>query len=110
MMINKLIVDTLKNLNIPVSFQKYSGDSDKYITFHKYFTDGAGYEDDEEMLTEHFIQIDVWSKSDYTSIVIEVRKLLIERGFKRLNEADLYENDTKIYHKAMQFYFLEGDD
>lgn len=106
-MINKLIINTLKPLNIPVCFQRYSGKSETYITFHEYLETGEEYEDDEESLTSHYIQIDVWSKSDYTSLVKEVKNLLITAGFQRLNEADLYEEDTKIYHKGLKFYYLE---
>ncbi|MCH4198532.1 MAG: hypothetical protein LKF87_08195 [Clostridium tyrobutyricum] len=59
------------------------------------------------MLTAHYVQVDVWSKTDYINIVKEVKEKLISVGFKRLNEADLYEKDTKIYHKGMRFYYLE---
>ncbi|NFN85870.1 hypothetical protein FDF31_04725 [Clostridium sporogenes] len=104
---NKLIIDTLKPLKIPVSFQKYTGRKDTYITFHGYFTGGEEYEDDNEVLTAHYVQVDIWSKTDYTNIVKEVKEKLISVGFKRLNEADLYEKDTRIYHKGMRFYYLE---
>lgn len=106
-MINKLIIDALKPLNIPVSFQRYTGKADTYITFHEYFTNGEEYEDDEEALTAHYIQVDVWSKVDYTGIVKSIKELLLKAGFKRLNEVDLYEEDTKIYHKGLKFYYLE---
>jgi hypothetical protein len=105
--INKLIMDTLKPLNIPVTFQKYNGKADIYVTFHEYMATGEAYEEDEESLTGHYVQIDVWSKDDYTSLVMKVKELLLNAGFKRLNEIDLYEEDTKIYHKGMKFYFLE---
>lgn len=106
-MINKLIIDALKPLNIPVSFQRYTGKEDTYITFHEYFANGEEFEDDEEALTAHYIQVDIWSKTDYTSLVENVRELLQSVGFKRLNETDLYEDDTKIYHKGLKFYYLE---
>lgn len=106
-MINKLIIDALKPLNIDVCFKRYSGKDDTYITFHEYFSGGEEYEDDEEIFTAHYLQVDVWSKTDYTSLVNEVKNLLKFAGFKRLNEADLYEEDTKIYHKGLKFYYLE---
>jgi hypothetical protein len=108
MIINKLIIDSLGSLNIPVTFQKYSGNSEEYITFHEYYSEGEAHEDDEEALTSHYIQVDVWTKSDYTILVDNIRNLLIEAGFKRLNESDLYEEISGIYHKIMKFYFLEG--
>lgn len=66
---NKFIMDTLKSLKIPGAFQKYSGKSETYITFHEYLAAGEEYEDDVEALTAHYIQVDVWSKADYTNIV-----------------------------------------
>ncbi|MPM61780.1 hypothetical protein SDC9_108640 [bioreactor metagenome] len=109
-MINKLIIETLKPLKIPVAFQKYNGKAETYITFHEYLAAGEEYEDDEESLTAHYIQVDVWSKTDYTDIVKNIKQLLLKAGFKRLNEADLYEEDVKIYHKGLKFNYLEESD
>lgn len=106
-LMNNLILETLKPLNVPVSFQKYSGKAKEYITFHEYFGTGESYEDDLETLTGHYIQVDVWSKNDYTKLVNDVRQMLILNGFKRLNEIDLYEEDTGIYHKGLKFLYLE---
>lgn len=106
-MINNMIVEALKPLKIPVHFQKYTGKVETFITFHEYFSGGEEFEDDEESLTAHYIQVDVWSKTDYTDLVDEVKNLLNNAGFKRLNEIDLYEEDTKIYHKGLKFYYLE---
>jgi len=106
-MISKIILDALKPLKIPVSFQKYSGKAKTYITFHEYLVSGEEYEDDEESLTAHYIQVDIWSKDDYTELVKSVKELLLKVGFKRLNEIDLYEEETKIYHKGLKFYYLE---
>ncbi|WP_040210854.1 hypothetical protein [Clostridium polynesiense] len=106
-MINKTIIEILKPLNIPVTFQKYTGKAETYITFHEYLTSGEAYEEDEEALIGHYIQIDIWSKGDYTVIVKEAKEKLRKAGFRRLNESDLYEEDTKIYHKGLKFYYLE---
>ncbi len=106
-MISKILLDALTPLKIPVSFQRYSGKAKTYITFHEYLVSGEEYEDDEESLTAHYIQVDVWSKDDYTAIVKNVKELLFNVGFKRLNEIDLYEEETKIYHKGLKFYYLE---
>ncbi|MBU3100664.1 MULTISPECIES: hypothetical protein [Clostridium] len=106
-MINEIIIDSLKALNVPLSFQKYSGKAETYVTFHEYLETGEEYEEDEESLTAHYIQVDVWSKGDYTDLVRKVKNPLIAAGFKRINEVDLYEEDTKIYHKGLKFYYLE---
>ena len=106
-MINKLTIDSLKPLKIPVCFQRYSGKAEAYVTFHEYLETGEEYEDDEETLTAHYVQVDVWSKNDYTEIVKEAKNLLRAAGFKRLSEIDLYEEDTKVYHKGLKFYYIE---
>lgn len=105
-MINKLIIDTLKPLNIPVNFQKYTGTVSTYITFFNYLTQGEEFSDDQEIGTGHYIQVDVWSKGDYTTLVEEVKRLLREAGFIRKSEIDLYETDTQFYHKGLRFFYL----
>ena len=106
-MINKLIRDTLKSINIPVTFQKYTGKEKEYITFHEYLVNGESYEDDDEIYTSHYIQVDIWTKSDYSKLVDKVKELLKKGGFKRINEIDLYEEESKTYHKGLKFYYLE---
>jgi hypothetical protein len=107
MNLNSLVVDTIKNLGVPVSFQNYTGKEPTYITFFEYNQQGEEYADDTEIGTGHFIQIDIWSKSDYIMLVESVKNSLIKAGFWRLSEIDLYENDTNIYHKGMRFFYLE---
>ena len=104
---NKLILETLSPLGIPVAFQKYSGSASTYITFHEYLETGEHYEDDLETFTGHYIQLDVWSKDDYSSLVKNIKSELQTIGFKRLDEADLYEPDTSLYHKGLRFFYLE---
>lgn len=107
MSLNKLIIDTLKPVGVPVAFQTYSGTATTYITFFEYSQQSALNADDEEQKTVHRIQVDVWSKGDYTSIVDEVKQRMKEAGFRRTTETDLYEPDTKIYHKVLRFSYVE---
>lgn len=107
-MINKLVLDTLKPLGVPVGFQKYSGKEQTYITFHEYHQNGEAFDEDIESFSGHYIQVDVWSKTDYTDLVDNIRALLLSAGFHRLEEADFYEPDTGFYHKGLKFYFLEA--
>lgn len=107
-MINKFILETLKPLKVPVGFQKYSGRDETYITFHEYLQNGEEFEEDEESFTGHYIQIDVWSKSDYSDLAAGIKTLLRAAGFSRLDEADFYEPDTQLYHKGLKFFYLES--
>ena len=106
-MINKMVMEALLPLNLPVSFQKYSGKAAVYITFHEYLQSGESFEDDNEAFTGHYIQVDLWSKTDYGTIADDIKRIMRESGFRRLDEADLYEPDTGIYHKGIRFFYLE---
>lgn len=106
-MINSLILQTLKPLNVPVSFQKYSGRGNTYITFFSYLEQGEQYADNEEKAAGYYIQVDVWSKNDYTELVERVKSRMKAAGFTRTSAADLFEKDTKIYHKALRFFYLD---
>jgi hypothetical protein len=107
MSLNKLILDTLKPVGVPVAFQTYSGTATTYITFFEYNQFGALHADDEEQETALFYQVDVWSKGDYTAIVQQVKQLMKQAGFRRTFETELYEPDTQIFHKVLRFSYVE---
>lgn len=105
-MINNKVIEALKSLNVPVSFQKYNGKESTYITFFNYLEQGEQYADNEEKSTGYYIQIDIWSKSDYTELIENVKNAMETAGFIRTSAGDLFESDTKIYHKAIRFFYL----
>lgn len=105
MRLNSLIVSTLAPTNVPVAWQKYSGNATTYISFFEYNQQGALFGDDSELRTRQSIQVDVWSKGDYGALVEQARTLLINAGFTRNSETELYETDTQTHHKVMRFYF-----
>lgn len=104
MSINKDILTALKDIEVPVSFQRYSGEADTYITFFTYLDMPEQHADDGELITGHYVQIDVWSKTDYTDLVETIHQKMLDAGFMKLNFYDLYEQDSNIYHKAMRFF------
>ncbi|KMY59955.1 hypothetical protein L0P96_08465 [Anoxybacillus flavithermus] len=106
MSLNKMIIDTLKPLGVPVAFQTYEGKEKTYITFFEYNQFSALNADDEEQQTAHFFQIDIWSKTDYTDLAKQVKERMIAAGFRRTSEVDLFEQETKTYHKAIRFSYV----
>lgn len=105
MSMNALILSTLSGLNVPVEYIDYSGSSSTYVTFFFYNEQGALYADDVEQETFYGLQVDVWSKSDYTELVKTIKDQLAEAGFARNFAIDLFEDDTKIYHKSLRFNY-----
>lgn len=107
MSINSKVITALSGLGIPVSFQTYSGTADTYITFFCYLETGELYSDDVQQGTGYYVQVDVWSKGNYSSLVEQVKSAMRNAGFSLLNAYDLYEEDVKVYHKVLRFYYLE---
>lgn len=110
MSINSLIINTLSSLGIPVRFhelEEKDGEPETYITFFELNQNGALYGDDAELKSRHSIQVDVWSKGNYTNTVKTVKDLLLDKGFTRTYETELYETDTKLYHKVIRFNFVQ---
>ncbi|SKC57676.1 hypothetical protein [Maledivibacter halophilus] len=104
MSINKKVISALKDIGVPVRFQTYSGDEETYITFFIYLDKPELHSDDKELINGYYVQIDIWSKEDYTDLVDTVYTRIIDAGFTKLNFYDLYEEDTKTYHKVMRFF------
>lgn len=105
MSLNNLIISTLAPTGVPVAFQKYTGTLTTYVSFFEYNQQGALFADDVEKRTRHAIQVDVWSKGNYGTLVEQVRSLMTDAGFTRNSEGEFYENDTSMYHKYMRFYY-----
>ncbi|HHV82757.1 MAG TPA: hypothetical protein GXX43_03725 [Tepidanaerobacter syntrophicus] len=104
MSINQDVIIALKDIGVPVSFQNYTGAADTYITFFTYLDKPEQHADDEETITGHYVQVDVWSKGDYTDLVKAVHEKMLAVSFTKQSFYDLYEEDVNIYHKAMRFF------
>ncbi len=77
---------------------------DKYITLFELTNFDSAWADDTALTAEVHLQVDVWVKEASTSaIAAEVDKTMKALGFKRTGSADLYEDDTKIFHKALRY-------
>lgn len=105
MNLNKLIRDTLLPLGVPVAKLRYNQTAPTYIVYTEYNQAPRFNADDQELITKHFYQVDVFSKSDFTDLVNEVRTRLTEVGFKRMFESETYDEDMNMYRSIMRFNF-----
>ncbi|WP_156290786.1 hypothetical protein [Oceanobacillus salinisoli] len=110
MNLNSLIINTLNPTGVPVAYQNYTGSESTYIRFFE-FDQGAGVEaDDEEQNSVHYIQVDIFSSGNYLSLVKQVKDLMKQADFKKNHETELFEDDTKLYHKVLRFYFISKNE
>ena len=104
---SKSIIDALSPLGVPVSLQTYSGAATTYITYFHYIEKAESYANNEETSTGDYIQVNVWSKGNYSVLVKSVTEALKQEGFRRTYATELYEDDTKLFHKIIRVFKLE---
>lgn len=107
--IDTVLTNTLEPLSIPSFYGWYDEEIDKtHVTFTLISDNEDDYADDEAESINYLVQVDIWSKEN-----MEDLKKTIKAAMKTLDNctysdgADLYENDVKIYHKALRFNVLE---
>ncbi len=101
--LNKIIMDTLKPLNVPVASMRYNQTADTYIVFLVYNEAPEMSADDEEIITKYFIQMDVFSSGNFTKLVKDVVKLMKNAGFGRMFASETYDEDMKKFRKILRF-------
>lgn len=79
------------------------------ISYYEMDNSVASKADDEEYSSNIAIQIDIWAKSpsQCSKVAIDVNSKMEELEFERTLTVDLYEQETKIYHKTMRFEKIE---
>lgn len=73
------------------------------VTFFEMINFDSEFADDKPIASEIHIQIDVWSNGNTSAIAEEVDNSLKSIGMTRYYAIDLYEYDTRIYHKSMRY-------
>lgn len=83
--------------------------SPPYIEYEIYDEDGAEWAENEEIATDYYVQVDIFSKEDYAELENKIKEKMMNADFSRSMAADLYEKDTGLYHKAMRFIFTTNN-
>jgi len=75
------------------------------ISYYEMDNSMSSKADDEEYSSNIAIQIDIWAKSSSkcSKLAIEVNSKMEDLEFERTLALDLFEQETKIYHKTMRF-------
>ena len=73
------------------------------ITYFEIDNSDTAFADDVAYASDVLVQVDVWSKGSTSAIAGEVDKTMKELGYSRTGAPDLYEPDTRVYHKALRY-------
>jgi len=105
-MVMNALLPVCTPLGITPMFANFTGTTFPNITFFLYDEQGEAWAGNVEIETGFYVQVDIWSKNpDYDSLIDTVRTAMLSSGFLGGHGPDMYENDTKIYHKPLRFSF-----
>ena len=104
---HEYIYSTLSSTNYPVEYDTYTGKQKKYITYFEILEKVEFGSDDTDEIIGHHFQVDIFSDEDPTEMKNEVIEALKNAGFSGITCQDLYEPETKTYHKAIDCYIAE---
>ena len=97
---------TVDGKSIPVAFLRYDGKATTYVTYQQEHADDSLGADNEIVAYVDFYDFDIYSKSNYMSIVEAIKTKLKDTGFTwqpSRSSGDFYEDDTGYYHKTLSF-------
>lgn len=98
--LSELIVD---NKAIPFQFLNYDGIEETYVTYQE-ISKEIRYADDYPFLTISTYDFDIYSKTNFNKIKDKLTKLLLQNGWLWVEDSeDLYEPDTRFFHKTVTF-------
>jgi hypothetical protein len=107
MNVRESVCEALKAVGAPVLFQAWqpvrSGDvpPETYITFTEMLNQPELCADGSEWIEGRYIALDIWSAVATEAMAKKVRSAMRRAGWIRRDERDLYEEDTKTFHRAM---------
>lgn len=76
-----------------------------YVEYEIFDENGEAWSEGIEIATNYYVQVDIFSTGDYTIVENKIKEKMINAGFERSMCADLWEQDTQLYHKAMRWVY-----
>ena len=101
---------TVNGTAIPVSFLRYGGTADTYVTYQQTDADNSLSGDDHLLAFVGYYDFDVFSKGNYFPILTAIIAKLEQNGFTwqpSRSSPDMFEDDTGLFHKTLCFAIPE---
>ena len=87
---------------VPVCRPDYRGDADQYITFHLLGDTGTVYAEGTAAETGTRFSVDLWSKTDYTSLLATVKSALQSSDYYVSVLTEYFEDESGYYHVVLE--------
>lgn len=93
-----------KKNGIATAHIQYVGKSKTFITWTIIDDKPIFSRDDEIVYSEVYVDIDIYSDSNYLKIMSQIKKIMKENEWIWDGDsAESFENDTKLYHRTVTF-------
>lgn len=103
------IKTALESVNIPFERLVYRGNAPSFAAYQLVISQERDFYDDENEALEHTFRIDLFSRTEYITLLRRVWRALKANEFYEISaEAEIFEQDTKLYHIAMTAKYLES--
>lgn len=102
--IERVLNNQTTGLGVPVAFMFYDGNAETYVTYMQLDKDNVLAGDDAILGCVQYYDFDVYSKSNYLTVVTNLINKLTAAGWTyqpSRDGPDLYERDTKYFHKTI---------
>lgn len=94
----------LSKLEVPVAHLRYKGKEKKYVVWTILDEEPLFSSDDEIQYSKVPVDIDIYSESNYLSLMSSIKKIMEENEWIWGGDsAEMYEEDTKLYHRTCTF-------
>ena len=89
---------------IPVAHLRYKGTSKKFTTWTITGEEPALSANDDDLCSIVSVDVDVFSEGNYLDIIKEIKQKMKDNEWVWTGDsAEMYEEDTKLYHKTCSF-------
>ena len=80
--------------------------ADTYIEYRILTERESDFAGNKNLTETYYLQVDIFSYGNYKKLAQTVKNTLKSKGYISLStDGDLYEEDTKLYHKIMRFSY-----
>lgn len=94
----------VKDKSIPVEHLRYKGKSKTFVTWTILSEIPSLSGDDEYLYSVVQVDIDIYSDGNYLDIMDEVKKIMKNNKWIWVEDsAEMYEDDTELYHRTITF-------
>lgn len=97
------------NKKIPVEFMNYFGKEETFIVYNSLGETPSLHGDDEAIASTNTYDFNIYTKGNFLPILKEIKKILKANKWRWQEDSeDLYEEDTRYFHKVTT-WSKEGD-